>query len=72
MIRLDTGEKTGLYKHIENGTREIVVDAGTETFWIGTDREHYSCSFSSGHPDSRWTTCMCFDKSSLFSNLDSQ
>lgn len=40
MIRLDTGEKIGLYKHnvkFENGTKEIVIDTGTEIFWIGAD-----------------------------------
>jgi hypothetical protein len=41
MIRLDTGEKIELHKHnvkFESATKEIVVDAGTETFWIGADR----------------------------------
>ena len=44
MIRLATGEKIELHKHnvkFENATKEIVVDSGTETFWIGTDRISY-------------------------------
>ena len=44
MIRLDTGEKIELYKHnvkFENATKEIVVDAATETYWIGADRISY-------------------------------
>jgi hypothetical protein len=44
MVRLDTGEKIELHKHnvkFENATKEIVVDAGTETFWIGADRISY-------------------------------
>lgn len=44
MIRLDTGEKIELQKHnvkFESATKEIVVDAGTETFWIGADRVSY-------------------------------
>ena len=44
MIRLDTGEKIELHKHnvkFEGATKEIVVDAGTETFWIGADRVSY-------------------------------
>jgi hypothetical protein len=41
MIRLDTGDKIELHTHdvkFEDSTREIVVDAGTETYWIGADR----------------------------------
>jgi hypothetical protein len=44
MIRLDTTEKIELPKHnvnFENATKEIVVDAGTETYWIGADRTSY-------------------------------
>ena len=44
MIRLDTGEKIELHKHnvkFENATKEIVVDASTETYWIGADRISY-------------------------------
>jgi hypothetical protein len=44
LIRLDTGEKMELHKHnvkFENDTEEIVIDAGTETFWIGADRISY-------------------------------
>jgi len=44
MIRLDTGEKIELHTHnvkFEDSTREIVVDAGTETYWIGADRISY-------------------------------
>jgi hypothetical protein len=43
-IRLDTGEKMELHKHnttFEDGTEELVIDSGTETFWIGTDRISY-------------------------------
>jgi len=44
MIRLDTGEKIELHKHnvkFENATKEVVVDAATETYWIGADRISY-------------------------------
>lgn len=44
MVRLDTGEKIELHKHnvkFENTTNEIVVDADTETYWIGADRISY-------------------------------
>jgi hypothetical protein len=44
MIRLDTGEKIELHKHnvkFENANKEIVVDAATETYWIGADRVSY-------------------------------
>ena len=40
MIRLDTGEKIELDIHnvkFEDATIEIMVDAGTETYWIGAD-----------------------------------
>jgi hypothetical protein len=44
MIRLDTGEKIELHQHnvkFENATKEILVDSGTETYWIGADRVSY-------------------------------
>jgi hypothetical protein len=44
MIRLDTGEKIELHIHnvkFEDNTEEVVVDAGTETYWIGADRVSY-------------------------------
>jgi hypothetical protein len=44
MIRLDTGEKIELHIHnvkFEYATKEIMVDAGTETYWIGADRVSY-------------------------------
>jgi hypothetical protein len=44
MVRLDTGEKIELHKHnvkFENANKEIVVDAATETYWIGADRISY-------------------------------
>jgi hypothetical protein len=44
MIRLDTGEKIELHTHnvkFEDSTKEIVVDAATETYWIGADRVSY-------------------------------
>jgi hypothetical protein len=44
MICLDTGEKLELHKHnvkFDDSTNEIVVDAGTETYWIGADRVSY-------------------------------
>lgn len=44
MIRLDTGEKIELHIHnvkFDDSTKEIVVDAGTETYWIGADRVAY-------------------------------
>jgi hypothetical protein len=44
MIRLDTGEKLELHKHnvkFDDNTKEMVVDAGTETYWIGADRVSY-------------------------------
>ncbi|MGH9973817.1 MAG: hypothetical protein ACRD93_07955 [Nitrososphaeraceae archaeon] len=44
MIRLDTGEKIELHIHnvkFEDATKEIMVDAGTETYWIGADRVSY-------------------------------
>ncbi|MGB7632892.1 MAG: hypothetical protein WBL68_04150 [Nitrososphaeraceae archaeon] len=44
MIRLDTGESIELHKHnvkFENATKEIVVDSGPQTSWIGADRVTY-------------------------------
>jgi hypothetical protein len=44
MIRIDTGEEIELHKHnvqFEDATKEIVVDAGTKTYWIGADRVSY-------------------------------
>jgi hypothetical protein len=44
MIRIDTGEQIELHKHnvkFDDSTKEIVVDAGTETYWIGADRVSY-------------------------------
>jgi hypothetical protein len=44
MIRVDTGEEIELHKHnvtFVDTTREIVVDAGTKTYWIGADRVSY-------------------------------
>jgi hypothetical protein len=44
MIRLDRGEKIELHIHnvkFEDATKEIMVDAGTETYWIGADRVSY-------------------------------
>lgn len=44
MIRLDTGEKIELHIHnvkFEDATKEIMVDSGTETYWIGADRVSY-------------------------------
>ena len=37
MIRIDTGEKIELHKHnvkFQDATKEIIVDSGTETYWI--------------------------------------
>ncbi|HEY7109063.1 MAG TPA: hypothetical protein VH415_06530 [Nitrososphaeraceae archaeon] len=44
MVRTDTGEKIELHIHntrFEDSTQEIVVDAATETYWIGADRISY-------------------------------
>ena len=44
MIKVDTGEEIELHKHnvrFEDSTKEIVVDAGTKTYWIGADRVSY-------------------------------
>ena len=44
MIRLDTGEKVELHKHnvtFNDSTQEIVVDAATQTYWIGAEKVTY-------------------------------
>lgn len=44
MIRLDTGEKLELHKHnvsFNDATQEIVVDAATQTYWIGAEKVTY-------------------------------
>ncbi len=44
MIRIDTGEEIELHRHnvqFDDGTKEIVVDAGIKTYWIGADRVSY-------------------------------
>jgi hypothetical protein len=44
MIQVDTGEEIELHRHnvmFEDSTNEIVVDAGTKTYWIGADRVSY-------------------------------
>jgi len=44
MIRTDTGEKIELHKHnvkFDDSTKEIIVDAGTETYWIDSDKVAY-------------------------------
>jgi hypothetical protein len=44
MIRLDTGEKIELHIHnvkFDDGTKEVIVDAATETYFIGVDRVSY-------------------------------
>jgi hypothetical protein len=44
MIRIDSGEKIELHKHnvkFDDATKEIIVDSGTETYWIGADRVSY-------------------------------
>ena len=44
MIRIDTGEKIELHKHnvkFQDATKEIIVDSGTETYWIGAYRVSY-------------------------------
>ncbi len=51
MIRIDTGEQLELHKHnvkFEDSTQEIVVDAGTETYWIGADRVSYYWTHKEG------------------------
>jgi hypothetical protein len=44
MIRLDTGEKIELHIHnvkFDDTTKEVIVDAATETYFIGVDRISY-------------------------------
>ena len=44
MIRLDTGEKIELHIHnmkFDDATKEVIVDAATETYFIGVDRVSY-------------------------------
>jgi len=44
MIRLDTGEKIELHMHnvkFDDATKEVIVDAATETYFIGVDRISY-------------------------------
>jgi hypothetical protein len=44
MIRLDNNESIELHKHnvrFEDNSKEIVIDAGTETFWIGAEKVSY-------------------------------
>ena len=44
MILLDTGKKIQLHIHnvkFEDATKEIVVDAAAETYFIGIDRVSY-------------------------------
>jgi hypothetical protein len=44
MIQVDTGEEIELHKHnvrFEDSTEEIVVDAGTKTYWIDADKVSY-------------------------------
>ena len=44
MVKLDTGEKIELHKHnvkFDDSTKEIIVDAATETYWIPAERVAY-------------------------------
>lgn len=44
MIRIDTGEELELHIHnvkFDDATKEIVVDAAKETYWIGADSVSY-------------------------------
>jgi hypothetical protein len=44
MIRLDNNESIELHKHnvtFDDNSKEIIIDAGTETFWIGADKVSY-------------------------------
>ena len=41
MIRLDNNQSIELHKHnvkFDDSSKEIIIDAGTETFWIGADK----------------------------------
>lgn len=44
MVRIETGEEIELHKHnvkFDDASNEIVIDAGTKTYWIGPDRISY-------------------------------
>ncbi len=44
MLRLDTGEKIELHKHnvtFNDSKKQIVVDAGTATYWIDAEKVAY-------------------------------
>jgi hypothetical protein len=44
MIKIDAGEKIELNKHnfiFEESSQEIVVDSGTETYWIDGNKIAY-------------------------------
>ena len=44
MIRLDNNEKIELHKHnvkFDDSSQEIIIDAGTETYWIGAEKVSY-------------------------------
>ena len=44
MIRLDNNESIELHKHnvkFDDSSQEIMIDAGTETYWIGADKVSY-------------------------------
>jgi len=44
MIQLDTGEKIELHIHnvkFDDATKEVVVDAASQTYFIGVDRVSY-------------------------------
>ena len=44
MVRLDNNERIELHKHnvrFDDKSKEIIIDAGTETFWIAADKVSY-------------------------------
>jgi hypothetical protein len=44
MIRLGSGEELELHKHnvrFDDNTKEIIVDAGTEIYWVTADNVVY-------------------------------
>ncbi|MGD9534552.1 MAG: hypothetical protein AB7V56_12385 [Candidatus Nitrosocosmicus sp.] len=44
MIRLDNNESIELHKHnvkFDDASQEIIIDAATETYWIGADKVSY-------------------------------
>lgn len=44
MICIDTGEKLELHKHnvkFNDSTKEIIVDGGSETYWVEADKVSY-------------------------------